>query len=80
MVINKIESYNGSVHGIFTYNGQVHSFTSVMCSDELRLIVFCNRQVTTYCIKQAYDKTVPMHIALLGRRIACQMYPDKNKV
>ena len=80
MIINKIETYNGSVHGIFTYNGQVHSFTSVLCDDVLHLSVFCNGNVVSYGLKKAYEPSVAPHIALLGRRIACQMYSDKNKV
>ena len=80
MVLTKIEKYMESVHGTYVFNGQVHSFTSTMCEDILYLTVFCNKQVTSYGLRYAYDDAVPAHIGQLGRRISMSMFPERNKV
>ena len=78
MVLTKIGTYNGSVHGTYVFCGVVHSFTSSLCGDLLYISVFCNKEVISYGFK-FNDPTIPDHIAKLGRRILMEMFPDKSK-
>lgn len=82
MVLDKIEHYRNSVHGIYTLDGKKFSFTSMIVQkdsgDYLLISTVGNAETAHYKVYKGQEGNCPGRMSQLARRILFELSKKIN--